>query len=77
MPFWVTELQGGNNTYSGYKAFCPTKEEITQWAKKNNLAIEFEYGHKDGAKAGYAIETKPKAGSTIPINTVIHVVIQK
>ena len=31
LPFWVTELQGGNNTYSGYKAFCPTKEEITQW----------------------------------------------
>lgn len=31
MPFWVTELQGGNNTYSGHKAFCPTKEEITQW----------------------------------------------
>ena len=54
-----------------------SKEEITQWAKKNNLAVEFEYGHKDGAKTGYAIETKPKAGSTIPINTVIHVVIQK
>ena len=31
LPFWVTELQGGNNTYSGNKAFCPTHEEITQW----------------------------------------------
>jgi len=31
IPFWVTELQGGNNTYSGLKAFCPTKEEISQW----------------------------------------------
>lgn len=31
LPFWVTELQGGNNTYSGSKAFCPTKEEIIQW----------------------------------------------
>lgn len=31
LPFWVTELQGGNNTYSGQKGFCPTKEEITQW----------------------------------------------
>ena len=31
LPFWVTELQGGNNTYSGFKGFCPTKDEITQW----------------------------------------------
>lgn len=31
LPFWVTELQGGNNTYSGQKAFCPTRDEITQW----------------------------------------------
>ena len=27
----MTELQGGNNTYSGGRAMCPTKEEITQW----------------------------------------------
>lgn len=31
LPFWVTELQGGNNTYSGVKAFCPTAQEVTQW----------------------------------------------
>lgn len=31
LPFWITELQGGNNTYSGKRAFCPTAEEITQW----------------------------------------------
>jgi len=31
LPFWITELQGGNNTYSGKKGFCPTAEEITQW----------------------------------------------
>ena len=31
LPFWITELQAGNNTYSGSKAFCPTAEEITQW----------------------------------------------
>lgn len=31
LPFWVTELQGGNNTYSGNKAFCPTAEETAQW----------------------------------------------
>ena len=31
IPFWVTELQGGNNTYSAYKPFCPTADEITQW----------------------------------------------
>ncbi len=30
-PFWVTELQGGNNTFSGYNPICPTAEEITQW----------------------------------------------
>ena len=27
----VTELQGGNNTYSGFVPMCPTKDEITQW----------------------------------------------
>lgn len=31
IPWWMTELQGGNNTYSGYHAMCPTKEEIAQW----------------------------------------------
>jgi len=31
LPFWITELQGGNNTYSGINAFCPTAKEITQW----------------------------------------------
>lgn len=31
LPFLITELQGGNNTYSGDKAFCPTGNEITQW----------------------------------------------
>lgn len=30
-PFMVTELQGGNNTYSGRAPMCPTKDEITQW----------------------------------------------
>jgi beta-galactosidase len=30
-PFLVTELQGGNNTYSGFVPMCPTQEEITQW----------------------------------------------
>jgi len=31
LPFWLTELQGGNNTYSGNRPFCPTPDEITQW----------------------------------------------
>jgi len=31
LPFWITELQGGNNTYSGNRGFCPTADEITQW----------------------------------------------
>lgn len=31
IPWFMTELQGGNNTYSGFLALCPTKEEIYQW----------------------------------------------
>ena len=31
IPWMMTELQGGNNTYSGSAAMCPTKEEISQW----------------------------------------------
>jgi beta-galactosidase len=31
IPWWMTELQGGNNTYSGQAPLCPTKEEIAQW----------------------------------------------
>ena len=31
LPFLVTELQGGNNTYSGVNPFCPTDKEISQW----------------------------------------------
>lgn len=31
IPWLMTELQGGNNTYSGNTPLCPTKEEITQW----------------------------------------------
>ncbi len=31
IPWFMTELQGGNNTYSGYAPICPTKEEIYQW----------------------------------------------
>jgi beta-galactosidase len=31
IPWWMTELQGGNNTYSGQTPLCPTKEEIAQW----------------------------------------------
>lgn len=30
-PFLVTELQGGNNTFSGKEPFCPTREETLQW----------------------------------------------
>lgn len=30
-PFWVTELQGGNVTASGYVPFCPTDKEISQY----------------------------------------------
>ena len=31
IPWLMTELQGGNNTYSGKVPMCPTKEEIAQW----------------------------------------------
>ncbi|MGF1636996.1 MAG: beta-galactosidase, partial [Cyclobacteriaceae bacterium] len=30
-PFWVTELQGGSNIFSGVKPISPSYEEITQW----------------------------------------------
>lgn len=30
-PFWITELQGGNNLYSGTTPMCPTAEETAQW----------------------------------------------
>lgn len=31
LPWLMTEIQGGNNIYSGTAPFCPTAEEITQW----------------------------------------------
>lgn len=31
LPWAMTEMQGGNNTYSGYHAMCPTAAEIEQW----------------------------------------------
>ncbi|MEI6139309.1 MAG: beta-galactosidase trimerization domain-containing protein [Mariniphaga sp.] len=31
IPWWMTELQGGNNTFSGGAPMCSTKEEIAQW----------------------------------------------
>lgn len=30
-PFWVTELQGGNNLYSGARPLNPTESDIAQW----------------------------------------------
>lgn len=29
--WFMTEIQGGNNTYSGNNALCPTPNEISQW----------------------------------------------
>ncbi|MEO8617695.1 MAG: beta-galactosidase trimerization domain-containing protein, partial [Luteolibacter sp.] len=31
LPWLMTELQGGNNTYSGNFPMCPTAQEIRQW----------------------------------------------
>lgn len=31
LPWLMTEIQGGNNTYSGFHAMCPTRAEISQW----------------------------------------------
>lgn len=31
LPWFMTEIQGGNNTYSGSDPLCPTPEEIKQW----------------------------------------------
>lgn len=30
-PFWVTELQGGNNSYSGFNPLTPSAKEVEQW----------------------------------------------
>lgn len=30
-PFWVTELQGGNVTFSGRIPVCPSADDIAQW----------------------------------------------
>jgi len=30
-PFWVTELQGGNNLYSAVRPMNPAREDIAQW----------------------------------------------
>jgi beta-galactosidase len=31
LPWLMTEVQGGNNIFSGFNPMCPTKEEISQW----------------------------------------------
>jgi beta-galactosidase len=31
IPWFMTEIQGGNNTYSGFLSLCPTAYEISQW----------------------------------------------
>ncbi|MCC5929667.1 MAG: beta-galactosidase trimerization domain-containing protein [Cyclobacteriaceae bacterium] len=31
LPWIMTELQGGNNTFSGFHPMCPEPEEIIQW----------------------------------------------
>jgi len=31
LPWMITELQGGNNIFSGTAPMCPTAEEISQW----------------------------------------------
>jgi beta-galactosidase len=30
-PFWVTELQGGPNVFSGFNPLTPSKDDIAQW----------------------------------------------
>lgn len=30
-PYWITELQGGNNLYSGAFPLCPTEQDLAQW----------------------------------------------
>ena len=31
IPWWITELQAGNNTYSAFNAFCPSPSELAGW----------------------------------------------
>ena len=30
-PYWISELQAGNNLYSGQNPMCPTPNDIAQW----------------------------------------------
>lgn len=43
LPWFLTEIQGGNNVYSGFHPLCPTPEEIAQW-----LWIPIGAGSKGG-----------------------------
>lgn len=58
LPWLMTELQGGNNIYSGASPMCPTAEEITQWLwinyateAKGNIFWSFN-GRATAAEAG-------------------------
>ena len=58
LPWLMTEIQGGNNTYSGFNAMCPTREEIDQWlwtviASGGNGAIFWTFNPRaSGFEAG-------------------------
>lgn len=52
LPWLMTELQGGNNLYSGGRPMCPTAEETTQW-----LWTVFA----SGGKAGIFWSLNPRA----------------
>jgi beta-galactosidase len=38
LPFWVTELQGGNNNFSAFNPLIPSRQEIAQWMWTNIAA---------------------------------------
>lgn len=58
IPFWVTEIQGGNNTYSGTCPFCPTPAEISEWlwtsvaGGAEGMIFWTLNARKDGSEAG-------------------------
>ena len=60
----MTELQGGNNLYSGANPLCPTAEEIIQW-----LWINFATEAKGGIFWSFnARSTAAEAGEWAMIN---------
>jgi beta-galactosidase len=57
-PYWITELQGGNNIYSGLKPMEPTPQDIAQWvwtslgSGANRVIFWLLNARREGVEAG-------------------------